>query len=146
MYTGENTTFLVIGGGIKAGPNDGFFNWMKRLLKDDDARPNAAVSAYVARVENVENLVADYAGPFVYDSTTVSPGYGAIWGEAGVDGDIRRLEPYSEFIGLSKGYSLTKNAGAAYYIPLKTQYPGRLPTYHNPFHYFGDMISQIFGT
>jgi hypothetical protein len=118
----------------------------RRLLKDDDARPNAAVSAYVARVENVENLVADYYGPFLYDSTTVSPGYGVTWGEAGVSGDDERLKPYSEFIGLSKGYSLTRNAGAAYYIPLKTQYPGRLPTYHNPLPYLGDMMSRIFGT
>jgi hypothetical protein len=146
MYTGENTTFLILGGGVKVGPNEGFFSWMKRSFKSDDPNPfNASASAYVARVENVRDLVTDYSGIFEYGSKTVSPGYGVTWGESHVPRDTRREKAYSEFVGLSKGYSLTVNAGAAYYIPLKTQYPGRFPNYHNPFPYLWDMISGIGG-
>lgn len=135
-YTGSRTTFIYVGGEISVGPNGGFVDWIKRLALEDNARPNVSVSPYVAPIYNVDNVVADYSGPFVYETTTVALRWGATWGEAyspydeGVPVSSREYA-YSNIYGLTRGYALTGNLGTVYYVPVMTREPGQLlPTLH----------------
>lgn len=146
--TRQRTTFLVVGGDISIGPNGGFIEWTKRLFSPDgNPSPiNASVSPYYSAIYNVDDVVADYSGTFIYDTTTAAYEYGATWGEAYSPNDPNRNLAHSTTSGLAFGYALTTNHGANYYIPIKTHNPGQLfPTFHNPLPYLGDLASILFG-
>jgi hypothetical protein len=145
MDKGEMTSFLVIGGDISVGPNTGWIDWLKRLGADKSPSPiNRSMSIYAAGVHNVDTVVEDYSGPFLYKTTTATVGYGGTFGEAYSPNDPDRERAYSDTVGVATGYALTVNNGVSYYFPMQTHNLATgTTTYYNPLPYLQDFSSML---
>ncbi len=126
----STTLFFVMGGGTRVGPSASFINSLKGLVKSGNPI-NASVAFYGSEVNNLENAVDDYSGPFKYRFTTVAAEAGVTWGETTSPPDIRGNRVTSEFMGPAFGYALTTSYGTGVSIPIYTRSPGQLlPTVH----------------
>lgn len=154
----ESTQFLIVGGNIKLGPSSGFFNDLKEIFDPENARKfklGATLSPYVAAVYNADDIVADYSGEFITESTTLALLHGGAVGEGYVPDDEgllpdERTGAYSDTYGYVTGYSWSTDSGRSWYIPIKTHSPVYNPvptTWHTQeaFEQIQNMLEEWFG-
>lgn len=140
---GETTLFWVFGGDVSFGFEGGFINFMKEMLSPEGPKAGGlqfGFSPYVSTIYNVDDVVSDYSGQFLYHTKSAAHGVGGTWGTASAPGNESDPLPHSNVGGLFFGEALSVNEGTNYYVPVYTAGGGGLLPEVNLFDYIMGLI------
>ena len=121
----EMTTFFVYGGGVNLGYEDFYNKTIEFFVEDNNlALFSLNITPYFAAINNVDDVVEDFSGPFLSETTTAAYKIGAMWGKATAPSAPKKPSPpSSDVFGLVLGTGISRNAGASNYVPLATVNP-----------------------